>query len=186
MKKAYLILLFCNTLLLSAQSIFDVYANNEEVSYISISPKMFQMLGKMSVSSSDPEAEEFLKMVQSIKNFKVLISGNVTISDEMMQWVEKQVFEKQLDELMTVRDVDADIHFYVKESNQEDFVEQLIMFAFNKSGATKLPIVNGKQVESVLMLLEGAIDLNQISKLTEKMDLPGGEQLKKAGKNQSL
>ena len=87
---------------------------------------------------------------------------------------------------MTVLDVDADIHFYVKESNQEDLVEQLIMFAFNKSGATNLPIVNGKQVESVLMLLEGAIDLNQISKLTEKMDLPGGEQLKKAGKNQSL
>jgi hypothetical protein len=36
------------------------------------------------------------------------------------------------------------------------------------------------------MLLEGNIDLNQISKLTEKMALPGGEYLKKAGKNNSL
>lgn len=183
MKKIYLVLFMLGTLFLSAQSIFDAYANNEEVSYVSISPKMFQMLGKMSVSSSDPEAAEFLKMVQSIRNFKVLVSANAAISDEMMEWVTQQVLEKKLEELMTVKDVDSDIHFYVKESGQEDLVEQLLMFAFDKTGGASAPVVRGKKVESVLMLLEGAIDLNQISKLTEKMDLPGGEQLKRAGKN---
>lgn len=183
MKKIYIVLFMLGTLFLSAQSIFDAYANNEEVSYVSISPKMFQMLGKMSVSSSDPEAAEFLKMVQSIRNFKVLVSANAAISDEMMEWVTQQVLEKKLEELMTVKDVDSDIHFYVKESGQEDLVEQLLMFAFDKTGGASAPVVRGKKVESVLMLLEGAIDLNQISKLTEKMDLPGGEQLKRAGKN---
>jgi hypothetical protein len=183
MKKIYVVLFMLGTLFLSAQSIFDAYANNEEVSYVSISPKMFQMLGKMSVSSSDPEAAEFLKMVQSIRNFKVLVSANAAISDEMMEWVTQQVLEKKLEELMTVKDVDSDIHFYVKESGQEDLVEQLLMFAFDKTGGASAPVVRGKKVESVLMLLEGAIDLNQISKLTEKMDLPGGEQLKMAGKN---
>lgn len=183
MKKIYVVLFMLGTLFLSAQSIFDAYANNEEVSYVSISPKMFQMLGKMSVSSSDPEAAEFLKMVQSIRNFKVLVSANAAISDEMMEWLTQQVLEKKLEELMTVKDVDSDIHFYVKESGQEDLVEQLLMFAFDKTGGASAPVVRGKKVESVLMLLEGAIDLNQISKLTEKMDLPGGEQLKMAGKN---
>lgn len=186
MKKTYVLLFLLGTLVLPAQSIFDAYANNEEVSYVSISPKMFQMLGKMSISSTDPEAAEFLKMVQSISNFKVLVSANGAISDDMMQWVEQQVSEKELEELMTVKDIDSDIHFYVKEGDQEDLVEQLLMFAFDKSGGAGAPVIRGKQVESVLMLLEGAIDLNQISKLTEKMDLPGGEQLKKAGKNKSL
>ena len=46
--------------------------------------------------------------------------------------------------------------------------------------------VGGRDIESVLMLLEGDIDLNQISKLTEKMDLPGGRQLQKAGKKKQL
>lgn len=183
MKKIYVVLFMLGTLFLPAQSIFDAYANNEEVSYVSISPKMFQMLGKMSVSSSDPEAAEFLKMVQSIRNFKVLVSANAAISDEMMEWVTQQVLEKKLEELMTVKDVDSDIHFYVKESGKEDLVEQLLMFAFDKTGGASAPVVRGKKVESVLMLLEGDIDLNQISKLTEKMDLPGGEQLKMAGKN---
>ena len=36
--------------------------------------------------------------------------------------------------------------------------------------------------ESVIISLTGDIDLNQIAKLTEKMDLPGGEHLEKASK----
>ena len=67
----FLVLFAVSSLIAKGQSIFDSYANNEEVSYISINPKMFEMLGKMSVSTSDPEAEEYLKMVQSISSFKV-------------------------------------------------------------------------------------------------------------------
>lgn len=185
MKKMVLVLFAISSLITKGQSIFDSYANNEEVSYISISPKMFEMLGKMSVSTSDPEAEEFLKMVQSISNFKVLISANGTISGEMFQWFQAQAQEKDLEELITVRDNGSDIHFYVKKGNRENFVEQLLMFAYKKS-RDKKATTSGKEIESVLMLLEGKIDLNQISKLTEKMDLPGSEQLKKVRKNNSL
>ena len=46
--------------------------------------------------------------------------------------------------------------------------------------------INGRDIESVLLLLEGDIDLNKISKLTDQMDLPGGRQLKKAQQKQSL
>jgi hypothetical protein len=37
--------------------------------------------------------------------------------------------------------------------------------------------------ETVLMLLTGDFDLNEISVLTDKMRLPGGDELKKATKN---
>jgi hypothetical protein len=46
--------------------------------------------------------------------------------------------------------------------------------------------INGRDIESVLLLLEGDIDLNKISKLTDQMDLPGGKQLKKAQQKKSL
>ena len=45
---------------------------------------------------------------------------------------------------------------------------------------------NGRMIEAVLLLLEGDIDLNKISKLTDQMDLPGGKQLKKAQQKKSL
>ena len=41
-----------------SQSIFERYADNDEVTLVSISPKMFKMLGQMSLSLDDPEAQE--------------------------------------------------------------------------------------------------------------------------------
>ena len=42
---------------------------------------------------------------------------------------------------------------------------------------------NNAKIENVLLLLEGLIDLDKISLLTEQMDLPGGDKLKKAQQN---
>ena len=39
-----------------------------------------------------------------------------------------------------------------------------------------------REFESVLLTITGDIDLREISKLTNSMDLPGGDQLKKAEK----
>ena len=39
------------------QSIFERYAENDEVTLVSISPKMFKMLGQMSINVDDPEAQ---------------------------------------------------------------------------------------------------------------------------------
>ena len=55
--------------------------------------------------------------------------------------------------------------------------------------ALRLPLclkntIDGKLwgFETVVMTLTGDIDLRQVSKITNQMDIPGGEQLKKAGK----
>ncbi len=42
--------------------------------------------------------------------------------------------------------------------------------------------IRQNEIKSILMLLEGEIDLKKISKLTDKMVLPGGEQLGKIRK----
>ena len=173
-----------------AQSIFDRYANSSDVSYFSISPKMFQMLGQMSINVDDPEAEEFLKMVKSINNFKVLISTESNVSDEMKIWIDSHIKKENLEILMTFNDEDAkNIAFYVKEGSSENKVAQLLMYSKDmngKAGDKNNMQIGGRTLEAVLLLLEGDIDLNQISKLTEKMDLPGGDQLRKASKNKSL
>jgi hypothetical protein len=43
--------------------------------------------------------------------------------------------------------------------------------------------INGKkrEIETVILSLTGDIDLRQVSKLTNKMNVPGGDQLKKVG-----
>ena len=47
--------------------------------------------------------------------------------------------------------------------------------------------INGKkrEIETVLLTLTGDIDLRQISKLTNQMDIPGGDNLKKASEKKN-
>ena len=57
-----------------------------------------------------------------------------------------------------------------------------VIFKFSKNNLE----INGRNIEAVLLLLEGDIDLNKISKLTDQMNLPGGKQLKKAQQKKAL
>ena len=107
----------------------------------------------------------------------------------MLKWVNQQVSKQELDELMSINDQEAEITFYVKKGKKEDYVEQLLMYVNERvqSGSGNINLnINGREIKAVLMLLEGNIDLNKISKLTDQMDLPGGNQLRKAQQKKSL
>ena len=178
---------FFSTTVIKGQSIFERYANADDVSLVSISPKMFKMLGQISISGDDPEAQEYLEMVSSINNFKVLISGNDEVNAEISRYASKEFSSYDLEELMTVKDADTDVTFYVKSGKSDDRVEKLIMYVkgVNSQIIENSPL-NGRSIETILMIIEGDIDLNKISKLTDKMNLPGGKQLKKAQRKKSI
>ena len=187
-KNLILILLITTYSWVSSQSIFERYANNDEVKLVSISPNMFKMLGQMSLSLEDPEAQEYLEMVTSINNFKVLVSSDQGISNEMLNWVNQQVLKQDLDKLVSIKDQVTDITFYVKEGKKEDYVEQLLMYVNEKvdSDIEKSNFnIKDSEIKAIVMLLEGNINLNKISKLTDQMNLPGGDLLKKAQKKTS-
>ena len=75
---------------------------------------------------------------------------------------------------MRINDEGSNVKIYIKEGSSEDYVKELFMFVsetnINKNDAS----------ETVIISLLGNIDLKQIAKLTEKMNLPGGEHLEKA------
>ena len=187
-KNILLLVMLLLTPTIYGQSIFDSYANNDDVTLVSISPKMFKMLGKISISVDDLEAREFIEMVNSINNFKVLVSSDKDIGIDMLNWVNQEVNNRGLEELMTVKDKDIDVSFYVKNGKNVDHVKQLLMYVNGEKRETKSTRLNikGITVESILLLIEGDINLNQISKLTEKMNLPGGNQLKNVKKKKNL
>ncbi|TRZ43649.1 DUF4252 domain-containing protein [Robertkochia solimangrovi] len=163
------------------QSIFEKYESSDDVSYVTMQPKMFQLLAKMSVSTDDPEAQEFFKLVNSITSFKVLTTDKGNISSDINQWVTSHLKSSSLEELMRVKDGETNVKFYVKQGKDENHVKELLMFV---TGIDQQDIdINGKKLETVLLSLTGDIDLRQISKLTESMNLPGGDQLGKASKS---
>ena len=167
-----------------SQNIFEKYSDHDNVSYVSIKPKMFQMLAKIDIDTDDAEAKAYIDMVNSITSFKTMATDDKAIASEIAKWVSSR--SNSLEELMEVKDEGVTMKFYVKEGKDEDHVSELLMFINGLDAVMKDSdiTVNGKKrsIETVVISLTGDIDLNQVSKLTQKMDLPGGKELEKKSK----
>lgn len=186
MKKIVLILAIAILPILSSgQSIFDKYEDVEGVSSFVMNQKMFTMLASIDVNLDDPEDQAFLEMAKKITGLKVYTTGNEKTSIDMNATVEKYLKSSSLEELMRFKDGDQTVKFYVKEGKDENHVKELLMVINGLKEITKDQdiTINGKkrEIETVLLSLTGDIDLRQVSKITNKMNVPGGDQLKKAG-----
>ncbi|WP_157208713.1 DUF4252 domain-containing protein [Mariniflexile maritimum] len=166
-----------------AQDIFEKYNDNSEVTYVSIKPKMFQMIANMGINVDDPEAKAYMDMVKSITSFKTLVTDNKNISADITKWVKSR--SSALEELMEVKDEGSEVKFYVKEGKDSNHVKELLIFVNGINKVMKESVeINGEQrrIETVVVSLTGDINLNEISKLTEKMNIPGGKNLEKKKK----
>ncbi len=165
---------------MAQKNIFEKYNDNSDVTYVSIKPKMFQMIAKMGINVEDAEAKSYMDMVKSITSFKTIVTDNKAISADISKWVKSR--SSALEELMEVKDDGTEVKFYVKEGKDADHVKELLIFVngIDKVLEDKIEI-NGKErkIETVIVALTGDIDLNEISKLTDKMNIPGGKHLEK-------
>ena len=168
------------------QSIFDKYEDMEGVSSFVMTQKMFNMLAKINIDMDDPEDQAFMDMAKKVTGLKVYTTGSEKTSADMNSTVKQYLASSKLEELMRMKDGNQTVNFYVKEGKDENHVKELLMVINGLKELTKDEEIkiNGKkrEFETVLLSLTGDIDLRQISKMTEKMNVPGGEQLNKAGK----
>ncbi|MEM1003287.1 MAG: DUF4252 domain-containing protein [Bacteroidota bacterium] len=169
-----------------AQSIFDKFEDHPDVASVIVNQKMFSMLSRIDVDMDDPEDQKMMDMAKKITGLKVFTTDNPDVSADMNATVNKYLKSSDLEELMRIKDGDQTVKFYVKEGKDENHVKELLMFVNGLKEMTKGQdiTINGekREFESVLLTITGDIDLRQISKLTNSMDLPGGDQLKKAEK----
>ena len=158
-----------------AQSVFETYKSNERVNYVSISPKMFSMLAKLNIDNKDPESKEFLELVSQINTFKLLRTDEPIISDDFSDWTQEYAKTNQLSELMQVREDKTTVYFFATLSEKENIVNQLVMLAQEDNDNASL----GYRNQTVLLYIDGKIDLVRIASLVQKLDIPGGKELNK-------
>jgi len=186
MKKAILIIAVVMTSVMSyGQSIFDQFEDMEGVTSIVVNSKMFNMLAEIDIKTDDPESQAMVDMMKKITGLKVLTTGDEAISSKMNAQVTSYLKSSNLEELMRMKDGDQTVKIYVKEGKDDNHVKELLMFVngLKEITAGQDININGKkrEIETVILSLTGDIDLRQISKLTDKMNVPGGKHLKKAG-----
>ncbi len=160
-------------------SIFDKFEDYDEVTTVVVTQKAFQMLKK--ISNDSKEGKEFNNLVSGLKNLKVFTTEDVKIAADMQATFDKYLKKAKLSELMRVKDKDANVKIYVREGKDDDHVSEFLMFVNEVNASVKHNGERGNP-EVVIISLTGDIDLNNISKLTKEMNIPGGEHMEKAEK----
>lgn len=170
MKRIFLSLLFLVvTNVTFSQSVFDKFEDQEKIRTVIVNKKMFSLLSKMKVE--DKETQQYVNLIKKLENLKVFATQSDAKADEMKATAEKYLKTAGMEELMRITDKGKSVKIYVKSGATDSQIKELLMFV-DGSGTE----------ETVLMSLTGNFDLDELSVLTEKMKLPGGEDLKKASK----
>jgi alpha-acetolactate decarboxylase len=155
------------------QAAFDKFDGQDDVTSVIVNKKMFQMMGSVKMDNKDKETQQYLNLVKKLDNLKVFTTNSTRVTADMKATSEKYMKSAGLEELMRVNDNGKNIKISVKSGSNDSQIKELLMFMEGSS----------KGNETVLMSLTGDFDLNEISVLTDKMKIPGGDELKKATKS---
>lgn len=172
MRKIFLsLVLVLSTSTFFGQSVFDKFDGQDNIATVIVNKKMFTLLSKMEVK--DKETQQYVNLIKKLDNLKVFVTESDKKAEEMKAVSDKYIKSSALDELMRITEKGKSVKIYVKSGPSESQVKELLMFV--DGGSPKN--------ETVLMSLTGDFDLNELSVLTDKMNLPGGDDLKKASKS---
>jgi sulfur relay (sulfurtransferase) DsrF/TusC family protein len=166
-KKILLIALVFVSVVSFGQSIFDTLENMEDVSSFIINKDAFQLLQKFNPDmSEDNEALEVFEMLQNLNELKVFKTSMLKVAKKMEAMTATVVKKANLIELMRFKDADSRAKIYVKTGANKETVSEVIMFVSGVSEATESN--SEGHTESVIISLNGIIDVNKLSKLAEK------------------
>jgi alpha-acetolactate decarboxylase len=154
------------------QAAFDKFDGQDDVTSVIVNKKMFQMMGSVKMDNKDKETQQYLNLIKKLDNLKVFTTNSTRVTADMKATSEKYMKSAGLEELMRVNDNGKNIKISVRSGAKDSQIKELLMFMEESS----------KGNQTVLMSLTGDFDLNEISVLTDKMKIPGGDELKKATK----
>lgn len=152
-----------------AQTIFDKFEDQDGITSVVVNKKMFSLLSKMKVE--DKATQQYVNLIKKLDNLRVFVTKSDKKADEMKAISEKYIKSASLEELMKVNEKGKSVKIFVKSGSTDSQIKELMMF-----------VQGSGNEETVLMSLVGDFDLNELSILTDKMKLPGGDELKKASK----
>lgn len=152
-----------------AQAIFDTFDGQEGVTSIIVNKKMFDLMSKVKMDASDKETQQYLSLIKKLDDLKVFTTKNARLEGEMKVAADKYIKWANLEELMRVNENGRSIKILVKSAENDSQIRELFMF-----------IEGAKNDDTVLMSLKGNFNLDEIAVLTNKMKIPGGDDLKRA------
>ena len=171
MKKIILITaLMISSLTIYAQSSFDKFENQDDVKAMIISKKMFEMIAKTKLKSKNQELQKYTNIMKNLDQVKVFTTESVAKGKEMKAFADNYLKNTKLEELMRASNGGKNVKIYVKNGATDSIIKELFMFIEG----------DARDKNTVLLSLTGNLNLDEISELTEILNLPGSTEIKKA------
>jgi Domain of unknown function (DUF4252) len=142
---------------------FSKYQSDDTFSQVTVSSKMFNLFTNLEVENK--EDKEVLDAISKLKGLRILAKEDARDGYILYKEALAMVPAKEYEELMSVRDKDKDMKFFIKETAPGK-ISELLMIA-------------GGNDEFMVLSLFGEIDLKQVGKIGSKMDIDGLDNLHK-------
>ncbi|WP_278036033.1 DUF4252 domain-containing protein [Flavobacterium nitratireducens] len=152
------------------QAVFDQFNGKDEVVSVVVNKKMFELMSKVKVDASDKETQQYLKLIQNLNDLRVFSTTNKAAAQKMKEVADGYIKTSAMEELKKVNENGKQITIDVKRTGNSNVMNEFVMFIQDDT--------NGMS-RTVLMSLTGVFNLEDISILTDKMQIPGGTELKK-------
>lgn len=142
--------------------IFNKYSGQEGFTTVYITKYMFDLFRNV---DSEGESDEMAEAISKLNSIKIIATDDdpatkvkINLYDEVM----KDLPVKDYKEAMVIKEKDENVKFLIKEKNNK--VEELLLLV-------------GSPGESALIIIQGDIDMKNISKITKSMNIEGMEKL---------
>ena len=155
-----------------AQSVFDQFEGIAGVNTVIVNKKMFDLMSKVKLDTSDKETQQYMHLIKNIDDLKVYTTQNSRIALQMRLTADKYVKSAGLTELLTTTEDGKKTRVLVKQGANETQLKEMLLFI---EGATNQ--------DTILMSIVGNFDINEVPALTNKMKIPGAVELQKVVKD---
>ncbi|MBX2842149.1 MAG: DUF4252 domain-containing protein [Flammeovirgaceae bacterium] len=144
---------------------FEKYTENEEFTQVYITKRMFTLIADITDSEEDQELKAALNKLEGIS----ILASDSTDGIKLYQEAISTIPIKEYEELMIVKKGKGGVKFLIKE--EEKTIKELLMLV-------------GGEDDFLIMSFVGEIDLNQIAKISKKMDVEGMQHLENLDKEE--
>ncbi len=146
----------------SLNSFFNDLEDRDDVAIVSVNKEMFKMIASMDI---DVEGADVKEMIKDINSLKIYIQED-NADYETFKSARGIAQSSSMSELLSVKDGSERVYLYTDQSDGDNYVKNLLLLVRDSD-------------QNVFIRLDGKVNLDDLSKLTDNMPFDGLEHLKK-------
>jgi hypothetical protein len=150
---------------------FDEYKEMTGVVSVNINKNLFKLMSQLDLETEEEEAQQMIEMINQLESIQIFTTSNQAAAASLNKDATAYMKSQKLEELMNINDEDGKkVRFYFRPGATDEMVKQLFMH------------INDVE-ETIVIMIEGNVNLAQIGKIAKQFNLPGSTNFDELEKN---